>query len=820
MFKKILTTILLFFQICCNAQNTPSEILLAIKKLNTVGTVLYVAAHPDDENTRLIAWLANEKKLRTGYLSLTRGDGGQNLIGKEQAENLGLIRTQELLAARKTDGGEQFFTRAVDFGYSKNPEETLQIWNKDSILSDMVWTIRKLKPDLIICRFNTDGSGGHGHHTASALLAQEAFDAAADSLIFPNQLQNVQPWQAKRLLWNSYSWSRKPNEIFKGEIKVDVGAYNSLLGKSYGEIAADSRSFHKSQGFGSAKNRGESFEYFKVMKGNKDTTDLFYGLDLTWNSIQGGEKVAQIIEKIVKDYNIENPAKSLPLLILAIKELDNLPTEHWKVQKKIELGKILVAITGLFVEATSTDYMTTPAANLKINFSFINRSKVDMVLEKVIINDYFDTTLTQKMPSNVINQFYTTIRINKNSTFTNPYWLDNPLVSKGLYSVENLSIVGAPENKPALEAAFLVKIGGVKIKIKKPVLYKWVEPSDGEKFRSLEILPPVLVNIEDRAYIFPNNKAQKIKITLQSTKENVSGIIKVAVPQDWTIAKNSIEFTLKNKGEELDLMLTISTTGFTKSGILKISAEVDGKIFNKSITRISYPHIPMQSVLFDAESKLISFDLQTKKSKVGYISGAGDYVAKCIAQMGYEVTILDDNMLTNQDLSKFDAIVTGIRAYNVNDRMKIWYPKLMQYIANGGNLIVQYNTNNWISGLKSDIGPYKFDIGRDRVTKEEAEMNFDKPNHALVNIPNKISATDFDGWVQERGVYFADKEMASEYETIFSCNDPGENQLKGSLIVCKYGKGFFMYSGLSFFRQLPAGVSGAYRLFANMIELK
>jgi LmbE family N-acetylglucosaminyl deacetylase len=303
-----------------SAPATAGEILLGLQKLNTTGAVLYIAAHPDDENTRLLAWLANERKLRTGYLSLTRGDGGQNLIGKEQGEMLGLLRTQELLAARRTDGAEQFFTRANDFGFSKNPDETFSIWDRDSVLADVVWTIRKFRPDVIICRFPTTGEGGHGHHTGSAILASEAFEAAGDPKRFPHQLAYVSTWQPKRLFWNTFNFGTT-NTTSPDQLKVDAGVYNSLLGKSYGEIAAESRSFHKSQGFGTAKSRGEALEYFKQLKGDSVKSDLFEGIDQSWSRMPQAAKIGRLTAAAVKSFRPLNPEASVPQLVTIYKTL-------------------------------------------------------------------------------------------------------------------------------------------------------------------------------------------------------------------------------------------------------------------------------------------------------------------------------------------------------------------------------------------------------------------------------------------------------------------------------------------------------------------
>src|SRR6202012_2711831 len=320
-----LTLLFLFvFSYVFSQSNPPQDlgtIEQSFKKLNVLGSVLYVAAHPDDENTRLLAYLAAEKHYRTGYLALTRGDGGQNLIGDEQSEVLGLIRTQELLAARRVDGAEQFFTRANDFGFSKGPDETLKIWDKEKVLGDVVWVIRNFRPDVIICRFPTTGEGGHGHHTSSAILAQEAFTAAADPKRFPEQLKYVQPWQAKRLLWNTFSFGTV-NTTAPDQFKINVGVYNPILGEGYGEMAAESRSNHKTQGFGSARQRGDAYEYFKTILGDAPKEDLMDGINTSWARVKGAEDIGTEAEKIRKDFEIDHPEKSVPALIKLLDKVE------------------------------------------------------------------------------------------------------------------------------------------------------------------------------------------------------------------------------------------------------------------------------------------------------------------------------------------------------------------------------------------------------------------------------------------------------------------------------------------------------------------
>lgn len=809
------------------AQLSASEILQKLKKLNTVGSVLYIAAHPDDENTRLLAYLASEKKFRTGYLSLTRGDGGQNLIGKEQGEPLGLIRTQELLAARRTDGAEQFFTRANDFGFSKNPEETFSIWNKDSILADVVLAIRRFKPDVIICRFPTTGEGGHGHHTASAILALEAFDAAADPKRFPEQLAYVQPWQAKRIFWNTFNFGGT-NTTAPDQLKVDVGVYNPLLGKSYGEIAADSRSMHKSQGFGSARTRGESIEYFKFLKGEPAKADPFEGVDATWGRFAATARFQKTIDAIIKAYDPQAPEKSLPALAALYKELSTLNAKetgvstwnnvnYWREQKLKEVQDLMLACAGLWLEASAADYMAIPGGDINISAQIISRNNSGAVLNKVSFLGQTDTTTKLTLKTDELYTFKHHEKLPATAPYSNPYWL-NEKHSIGMYTVRDPQLIGKPENGPAARVLFDLTINGMNLPVERGVIYKYTDPVKGEVYRPFEILPPATVNLSEKVYVFSDATPKAVQFIVKANASNVEGTLKVNVPQGWSINVKNPEFKLAAKGDEATIEATISAAAGSLSGKISASLEIGGNTYSKSIKRIEYDHIPYQFILSDAEAALVNVDLKKDGLNIGYIPGAGDEIPACLKQVGYSVTTLTDELLANSDLSKYDAIVSGVRAYNTNDRLQVHYNRLMDYVKNGGNLVVQYNTNNRIGPVQAKIGPYPFTISRDRVTDDKAEMKVVNEKHPALNKPNLIGPADFDNWVQERGIYFA-SEWDKNYETIFSIKDPGEKASEGSLLIGKYGKGNFVYTGLVFFRELPAGVPGAYRLFVNLLSL-
>ena len=808
--------------ITLNAQKSlnSAEIVQGLKKLNTVGSVLYVAAHPDDENTRLLAYLASEKRMRTGYLSLTRGDGGQNLIGKEQGEPLGLIRTQELLAARRTDGAEQFFTRANDFGFSKNPEETFTFWNKDSILADVVLTIRRFKPDVIICRFPTTGEGGHGHHTASAILALEAFDAAADPKRFPEQLKYTQVWQAKRIFWNTFNFGTT-NTTSPNQLKIDAGIYNPLLGQGYGEIAADSRSNHKSQGFGTAKQRGSNIEYFKLLKGDSVKTDLFEGINTTWERFKGQVKIQNLINDCVKKFNPQAPESSIPELAIIynqIKALDesNSTIKYWKEQKLKEAEVLIIACSGLWLEASTADYTGIAGQDVAITLQIANRNSNPVKLNSVsYLNSDTTTSLTLK-----VNELYTFKRKEKLASslaFSNPYWL-NQKHDIGLYTVANSALIGKPENESSTKVTFNISILDLNLKIERPLVYKYTDPVKGEIYRPFEILPPATVNIPEKVFVFTDATAKTILVTVKANAANTNGTLELKGSEGWKFTIKNPEFKLVNKGDEALIEVSVSADKNAKDGKFQAAININGTTYNKSIKRIEYDHIPYQFILSDAEAGLVNIDLKKAGTNIGYIPGAGDDVPAALKQVGYNVTVLTDELLSNDNLSKYNAIVSGVRAYNTNDRLQVHYNKLMEYVNNGGNLIVQYNTNSRIGPVKANIGPYPFTISRDRVTNEKAEVKFNNEKHPALTFPNQITQKDFDGWIQERGIYFA-TEIDKQYETILTMNDAGENASDGSLIIAKHGKGNFVYTGLVFFRELPAGVPGAYRLFVNLLSL-
>ncbi|WP_303310728.1 PIG-L deacetylase family protein [Hymenobacter sp. BT730] len=845
----LLATLLLPFSTIAQAPKTytSSEILLGLKKLNVLGSVLYIAAHPDDENTRLIAYMANGRLLETGYFSCTRGDGGQNLIGPELREQLGVIRTQELLAARRIDGGQQFFSRANDFGFSKTAEETFTIWDKEQVLSDMVWVIRQRRPDVLITRFPPDSRAGHGHHTASAMLAIEAFDAAGDPKRFPEQLKYVQAWQPKRLLWNTGSFFVKAGDDMRGYLKLDAGGYNPLLGQSYGEIAARSRSQHKSQGFGAAATRGEALEYFQPLKGEKAEKDLFEGVDMSWNRVSHGVHIAKLIDEIIKKFDANNPAASVSALKKAQGELQVMiiskhprlltsPTDRfWVRQKLAEVDNMIAACLGISIEATASQPSYAPGESINLSLDVVNRSSTTLTMNSVsgLLNGFKeaklvgDTTKSYVLKPGKSLQLKYSIELPKDQLVSQPYWLQengsigmyklsDSIYSKSLnWSYPDLGIlVSKPESNPVATVHLSLEpyIGrGI------PVQYKSTDPVEGEKYRPLTIVPPVAVNIGGHAYVFAENKPKTVPITLKAGQADAKGTVALQVPAGWKVEPASIPFDIKNKDEERTVEFRVQPTNSQQStGQLRAVATMNGQAYSRGIQVIAYNHIPTQTLFPEAVAPLVKLDLMRRKQDIGYLMGAGDDVPDALRQIGYNVTLLKPEDLTAERLRRFQAVVVGIRAYNTIDRLKYLQPALLKYVEDGGNLVVQYTVSR--GTVLPEIGPYPMKLSNDRVTVENAAITFLKPQHALLNAPNKITSKDFEGWVQEQGLYYP-SQWDPKYQTIISSHDPGEAAKESAILVADYGKGHYIYTGLSFFRELPAGVPGAYRLLTNMIEL-
>lgn len=810
-----------------NAQtpNPPAgEILLHLKKLNILGSAMHIGAHPDDENSLLLAYLAKDRLINTYYLSLTRGDGGQNLIGPQQGEYIGVIRTQELLAARRTDGAQQLFTHAYDFGFSKTREETLDFWGEKTILADVVYLIRKYRPDVLITRFPPDERAGHGHHNSSAYLAEEAFKICGDPTKFPEQLKYVKPWQPKRIVWNSYSRGFQNNTPTDGGtyVPVDLSGYNAILGKSYSEIAASSRSMHKTQGFGSAPNIGLRKDFLLHTDGVPAKNELFDDVDLTWNRVKNSEKVRQVIQKTISDFDLANPAASVPALVGIYKELGKLDATDFYVQKKKnEVKDLIQQCLGLWFETNPNDYSTSPGGRATVQVKVVNRTAIPVTLQRISMAGVgFDSTLNAPLNTYeglVLNK---TLTIPKNIPITQPYWLRKPIKDRKVFQFDEQELVGLPENPSELQTAFTFFIEGTSLTYTTPWKFKSVDPSEGEIYRPFEVRPAVTVNLSEPVFVFADQQSKTVNLLLKANQPGMQGKITFDIPKGWKVEPAELEFSTKEKYEEKVFTVHVSPPAQNSEGKLHVRVQTNLGTSSYSLRSVEFRHIPTQTLFPPAETELVKLEIKNRAQNIGYIAGAGDEVPTALRQMGCRVTMLDEKEL-GKDLSVYDAIVVGIRAYNTEDRLGFYQEKLMDYVKQGGTMLVQYATasNGFLAnGLKvTNMGPYPFTITRDRVTDELAEMELLTPNDPLLNSPNKITQNDFKGWIQERGLYFA-ADFDKNYTPLIAAHDPGEVAQRGGLIYTKYGKGVYIYTGLSFFRELPAGVPGAYRLFANLIS--
>lgn len=812
----VLVTLLVVFTFLSAQTGIPtgsSELGATFKKLNVLGSALYVAAHPDDENTAVIAALANGRMVRTAYLSMTRGEGGQNLLGTEQGAALGILRTQELLEARKIDGGTQFFTRAIDFGYSKTSEETIRLWGRERIVGDIVWVIRSFRPDVIITRF-ADTLGTHGNHTSSAILARQAFHAAADPAQFPEQLKLVEPWQAKRIVFNTFRFGSTGRDPSPDAVSMDVGEYDVLLGSSYTEIAGRSRSMHKSQGFGAAENRGTSLQYFEHTAGERAVNDLFDGIDLGWSRVPGGAEVGRLVDEVADGFNPLKPDQSIPGLLRVYRALNLLKESPWIEWKKEEVRNVILGCAGVAVEAIVSDFSASPGDSIDITIVALNRSSTPIRLSGArfpfAVNEAaMDSLLQPNAPVRIGRR----IHVPDSKPFSQPYWLVKE--PRGAwYEVDDQSLIGKPEN-PSVMATVTLTMGAETIRLEVPLRFKWVDPVQGQQDRPFVVVPPVGLKIHEPVYVFTDSEEKQVRVVITRTGSGSGGVVRLETPKGWSVSPSSHRFRLENRNDETTVSFSVRPGPDAATGKVRAIAGLGGKIVSLGLTTIRYPHITPQVLLEDASAKLVRVPMAARPGgSVGYIAGPGDEIPAALTQLGYSVSMLTDDDLAASDLSKFDAIMAGVRAYNTRPKLRAVQERLMEYVRNGGRYVVQYVTSQ--RGEAENLGPLPFNVSRDRVTVEEAPVRFLRPDHPLLTIPNRITAADFDGWVQERGLYFADRWDAA-YETVLESNDPGEPPRAGGLLFARHGKGSYVYTGYSFFRQLPAGVPGAYRLLVNLL---
>jgi LmbE family N-acetylglucosaminyl deacetylase len=791
------------------------ELMLALEKLRTLGSVLYISAHPDDENTGFLATMSKERHFRTGYLSITRGEGGQNLLGPEQGDILGIIRTQELLGARRIDGAEQFFTRAIDFGYSKSADETLKLWGKEEVLSDVVRIIRTFRPDVIVTRF-TPTRGGHGHHTASAVLAYEAFRAAADPTRFPEQLDRLGPWKAKRIVWNVFRFARTgADPPPPGAVSEDLGAYSPLLGMSIGELAGQSRSMHKSQGFGAPENRGTLENWFEHVDGDTARATLFDGIETSWRRVPGGEAIDVLVRDAIGQLDVRDPSGLLPSLLGIRAAISALAPSPWVELKQKEVDEIILASAGLWVDALAAAPEAIPGSTVPLSVTLLNRSSAACELSGIAVpNAVRDATLRRKLERNVPAEVRLSMAIPENQPLSRPYWLE-AAPERGRYSVSDSRLLGMPETPPPFYARVQLEFGEQQLTIDVPVRYRWVDPTRGEQYRMLSVVPPVSLSFPAPVIVTPNGQPRSLAIAVRNLTPVATGTVALQLPPGWSSTPASIPFAFDSALAEKSLRFELRPGRRAERGTAAVTAIVGGIRTSFDVVRVEYPHIPVQVLVRPARAEVVPLDIRSRAMSVGYIVGAGDEIPAALGQLGYKVTLLSDEDLEAGDLRRFEVIVAGVRAYNTRERLRRSNGRLLEYVQGGGRYVVQYNTRQQSDAVQ--FGPYPFKITSDRVSVEDAPVTLTSPKHVLLSKPNAITAADFDGWVQERGLYFAG-DWDAAYETPLECHDPGEEPRKGGLIFARHGKGYFVYTGFSFFRQLPSGVPGAYRLFVNLLS--
>jgi LmbE family N-acetylglucosaminyl deacetylase len=819
-------SLLFIFTLAAAAERTPvggtAELLQTLDRLNTLGSVLMVAAHPDDENTAVIAYFARGRHMRTAYLSATRGEGGQNLIGSEQYEALGLIRTQELLMARHIDGGEQFFTRAFDFGFSKNPEESLAKWNRDLVLGDFVRIIRQFRPDVIISRWHPTGTSGHGHHTAAGHLAPVAFAAAADPQQFPEQIrERLQPWQARRLIWNTFTFGRQQEDTApRGPtdgLVIDAGEYDFVLGKSYAEIAGESRTRHASQGFGSAERKGPQRQYFQHVAGDPARKDPFDGIDTTWNRVPGAARLGDLLRRARVEVDVRHPDRLLPVLLDAWREMQG-RHDPWTEVKRPELLHAIELAAGLQLEATTNLWDVTPGSTVPISVTALSHASTALAWERTEITGVAHVEAPGNRPR-------LQVTIPPGAPYSQPCWLREPRTGDS-YAVKDPACIGVPESPPVLVATFHFRAAGdLLLPFRVPVRYRWVDRVYGELTRSVEIVPLVSVSFATSAMIFPQPGPRTLVVRVASHTSAAKGAVSLQLPAGWKADPATAPFALTGRDHETTVTFLLTPPASAASGYITAQAALGGAAVSVGLVSIHHPHIPPQTLFPPARVRVERFDVRMTAKNIGYVMGAGDEVPRALEQLGATVRLLTPADLSTGDLSHFDAIVTGVRALNVRDDLLAARQRLLDYVAAGGTLLVQYNTSGGFgpdadtSTRAAQLAPYPLTPSANRVSVEEAPVTFPSPDHPVLQRPNAITARDFEGWVQERGLYFMSA-WDKRYQPLFASNDPGEPSQQGGTLFARHGKGVYIYTGYSWFRQLPAGVPGAYRVVANLVSAK
>ncbi|MGH8066067.1 MAG: PIG-L family deacetylase [Candidatus Entotheonellia bacterium] len=840
-----------------------SSLAESIYRLPVYVSVLHTAAHPDDENNALLAYLARGVFARTAYLSLTRGDGGQNRIGPELFEALGIIRTEELLAARRVDGAEQFFTRAYDFGFSKSADATLAKWGHEEILGDIVRVIRTFQPDVVISRFSGTASDGHGHHQAAGILTREAFFAAADPNRFPQQLaEGLQPWQVAKLFWNEFRSSRgsAPAQP-SGEVTVDLGAYSPLLERTYYQLGLRAQNLHRSQLPPRLPRHGKHLDGFQRLdvEGSGSSNDLFDGMDLTLpriaDVVRAGSAARErlraelraihtVAATAAERFRPRDPSAVVPLLwqgyerirrlraMLGTWVLDALATDRIDYAlnvKEQEFRTALERSLGLEIEAVAAAQNAVRGGALSVSVSMINHSLRTIALEsvhlkapagwQVVSAPFQETRLAPQQGAELAFQ----VVISADAVLTQPYWLESPRVGDR-FRVTDPKLLVYPFAPPLLGASLRWRIqedgfSGV-VDSERAVEFPVAGRGADDAREPIRVLPELSLALDPPLLIAPLTDQPLQKQVSVTVLGNVAGdtVLRLQVPAGWTVDPAEHRIAIAAAGQETTRRFTIQIPALAAGGRFRILAVADfrGQRFSRGYRVIEYPHIRSHLLYRDAVTHVEVFKVDTAPGlHVGYVMGPGDTVPGAIEQLGIGVSLLSAEDLAAADLSRYDTIMVGVRAYEFRPDLVANQQRLIDYVRAGGTVIVQYQT---LASKGVTFTPYPAKLSRARVVDETAPVAILEPAHPIFRWPNRITEKDFGGWVQERGLYFLEQ-WDERFMPLLESHDAGEPPQRGGMLIAPYGKGQYVYTGYAWFRQLPAGVPGAFRIFANLISL-
>jgi LmbE family N-acetylglucosaminyl deacetylase len=784
----------------------------ALKQLGANKRVLMIGAHPDDEYSDLVALFARGMGAQVAYLSLSRGEGGQNLIGPELGPELGIIRSEELLAARRIDGAGQFFTRAYDFGYSKTLDEGLRFWPRDSVLKDVLDVIRRFRPQVIVSVFSGTPRDGHGQHQVAGLVARQAFEALRDS-----------SWGPVKLYRSLYF------DTASATLRLDAGVLDPVEGRSYHQIAMAGRSRHRSQDEGQLEQPGPriarlAFVEWRDAKRGMDGDGLFAGVDTLF---PGKARYAGLIDSARAQLTPTRPDAIVPVLGRALRELGDADSAQQAM-----LQEALAAAAGVVIDGFADDGVVIPGERVQVETSVWNAGDARLTLEGIELGtpagwkvERLDP-VSSPVPTGTVATRPFAVTVAADAPRSQAYFLRRPLAG-ALYDWSGVPPAwrGLPFEPPPVQMTVRVTIAGQPLTLSREVVYRYRDQRTGEVRRPLFVSRPFDVAVTPELVVWPVDGAAggsrhfTVTVTNRTRGPAVAQIV-VTPPPGWTtLSSDSLSF--EREDESKSLSLTVAPPVAVRPGVYELKAAALGSGRQRSdgaLVLIDYPHIRPRAVVHASTAELrvarISLPALTR---VGYVRGASDRVPEALQAVGVPIELLGPDTLARGDLSRYDAIVIGSRAYETEPTLVANNGRLLDYVRAGGLVIVQYQQYPFANG---GFAPYRLSIARphDRVTDETTPVTELDSASRVFHVPNEIGPDDWRGWVQERGLYFA-HDWDPAYTPLLEMHDPGEPPLQGGLLAAALGKGTYVYTGLSFFRQLPAGVPGAYRLFANLLAL-